>query len=91
MFTKRLTSKSRKRTGARSGAVATVAVLAALALASGALAADELTIRVSPTRAHALPGGEVVFVASAYDSEGELVPADVVWSVIPPRVGVIGR
>ena len=90
MFTKRLTSESQRTTNARSGAVAVLAVLATLALASGALATDELTVRVSPTRAHALPGGEVAFVASVYDSEGEPVAADVVWSVIPPRVGAIG-
>lgn len=89
MFTRRLTSKSREGTGAWSGAIATLAVLATLALASGALATDELTVRVSPTRAHALPGGEVTFVASVYDSEGEAVAADVVWSVIPSRVGAM--
>ncbi len=90
MFTRQLTSKPQEKGNARSGAIAMLAVLATLALASGALATDELTVRVSPTRAHALPGGEVAFVASVYDSEGEPVAADVMWSVIPPRVGAIG-
>ncbi|MEA3409268.1 MAG: hypothetical protein U9Q95_02860, partial [Candidatus Eisenbacteria bacterium] len=90
MFTRRLTSKSQERTGVRSGAIAVLAVLVTLALASGALATDELTVRVSPTRAHAMPGGDVAFAASVYDSDGEPVPADVMWSVIPPRVGAMG-
>jgi hypothetical protein len=89
MFTRQLTSKPQEKGNARSGAIALLAVLTTLALASGVLAADELTVRVSPTRAHALPGGEVTFVASVYD-EGEPVAADVTWSVIPPRVGAIG-
>ncbi len=89
MFTRQLTSKPQEKSNARSRAIAMLVVLTTLALASGVLAADELTVRVSPTRAHALPGGEVTFVASVYDG-GETVAADVTWSVIPPRVGAIG-
>jgi len=67
-----------------------MAAIALLSLAACAAAADELVVRVSPTEAHALPGGSVMFEAAVYDGEGARVPADVTWSVIPPRVGSMG-
>ncbi|MFH1689059.1 MAG: Ig-like domain-containing protein [Candidatus Eisenbacteria bacterium] len=90
MLTFRQTRKPRRAAGARAGIGGALVLLAVISLASTALAADELNVRVSPTKAHALPGGEVAFAATAYDKSGDPVAADITWSVIPPRVGAIG-
>ncbi|MFH1501826.1 MAG: hypothetical protein ABIG03_02135 [Candidatus Eisenbacteria bacterium] len=68
---------------------AAVAIAFVLAAASAAFAQDELAVRISPDRAHTVPGGEIVFTATAYGAGGGVVAADVVWSVIPPRAGVV--
>ena len=81
--------RPRRPAGTRARISFALVILTVVLLASTAIAADDLTVRVSPTKANALPGGEVVFAAVAYDASGNPVAADITWSVIPPRVGRI--
>ncbi len=90
MLTLRRTPRPQRAAGTRAVVCGALALLAVVSLVSTALAADELRVRVSPTKANALPGGEVAFAATAYDGSGDVVAADITWSVIPPRVGAIG-
>jgi hypothetical protein len=66
-----------------------LAVAGLLLLTTIADASAELTVEVSPARAYAAPGGEVLFSATVHEDGNEVAP-DVGWSVIPPRVGTIG-
>ncbi len=77
---------SRRRPGARLVAVAAAALVALLAQAAPA-AADELSVLVSPGTAHIAPGEAVGFTAEVLDAGGDVVDAEVLWSVIPPRAG----
>jgi len=70
------------------GVAAAAVLVMALAIVP-ATAADGLSVRISPERALVVPGGEAGFSAAVLDSDGEEVPADIVWSVIPPRAGVV--
>lgn len=69
---------------------APLAAVSLILIASGALADEDLTVHVSPERARARPGQSVLFSATVHDAAGEVVAADVTWSVIPLRAGVIG-
>jgi hypothetical protein len=54
------------------------------------VSADEgLSVLVSPNRAYALPDGRVQFTATVLDAAGREVAADLTWSVIPSRAGLI--
>ena len=78
--------------GGRARSIAAALPLAAMLLFSlpaGASAADALAVRVSPDRAHTTPGGSVGFSASVLDNTGAPVSANIVWTVIPPRLGFI--
>ncbi len=55
----------------------------------GAGAADALIVEVSPSQAHLRPGTEVRFTATVTGAQGRAAAADLVWSVIPPRLGWI--
>ncbi|MBD3348043.1 MAG: hypothetical protein GF400_02460 [Candidatus Eisenbacteria bacterium] len=84
--------RARSRRARRRGAALAFALASIVAIAASPLAATaKLLVRVSPERALVPPGGVEVFSAFAYQEDGDIVPADVVWSVIPPRAGKIGR
>jgi len=70
-------------------AVAVLALAVLLALPCWASSADDLTVNVYPRRAHASPGAPLTFTATVLNAGGEVVPAELAWSVIPPRVGTI--
>ena len=68
------------------------AVLASWGLFAGVVptqAADALGVKVSPPQTYLRPGTEVRFTAVVTDADGEVVAADLTWSVIPQRLGWI--
>jgi len=71
------------------GATAALAAMLLISLTSSAAAADAPTVRVSPDRAHTPPGGVVGFTATILDGTGASMSANIVWTVIPPGLGLI--
>jgi len=63
------------------------ALVVAVLVTAGAAAAQELDVEISPPRAYVSTDGQVHFSVAVYDANGSEVPAEVLWSVIPPRLG----
>ncbi len=70
--------------------IALVVAAMVLCLSFASVSADEgLNVLVSPNRAYALPDGQVQFTATVLDGGGSEVAADLTWSVVPSRTGLI--
>jgi len=85
-------SLNARNSGRGTGSIGAAVVLAAMlliSLSSSAPAADALTVRVTPDRVHTTPGGAISFSAVVLDNTGRAVPANIIWSVIPPGLGSI--
>ena len=74
----------------RGPATLVLIAMALLLVAAGrALAVDELRVNLTPARAFVRLDGEARFAAVVRDPDGEIIDAEIAWSVIPPRLGRI--